>query len=119
MFGDSSINPQADIAKRLWQDPKDIPDALLPAKLVLVGHSQANYAIRGYIQSGALARERGFFQDEAVVPGSLLSAEGKQKIKDSPLGFYEWPVEKVVFINPPLKGSDMAWVLVYGEGTLV
>ena len=65
-----------------------------------------------------MARERDFFQDGGVVPDYLLSEAGKRKIKENPLGFYEWPVEKVVFINPPLKGSDVAWVLVYGEATL-
>ena len=118
LFGDKRINPE-DRSNRLWEKIEDIPDALLPSKLVVVGHSQANYAIRGYIQSGALARERDFFQDGEVVPDYLLSEVGKRKIQENPLGFYDWPVEKVVFINPPLKGSDMAWVLVYGEATLV
>ena len=113
LFGDSKINTIDPITKLpLWQKESEVPDALLPSKLVMLGHSQANYAIRGYIQSGALARERGFFQDGESVPDYLLSETGKRKIKENPLGFYEWPVEKVVFINPPLKGSDAAWVLV-------
>ena len=120
LYSDTQINKEDSVSrKKIWEFPKDIPDALLPSKLVVVGHSQANYAIRGYIQSGALARERDFFQDGEVVPDYLLSEVGKRKIQENPLGFYDWPVEKVVFINPPLKGSDMAWVLVYGGVTLV
>ena len=31
---------------------------------------------------------------------------------NNPLGFYEWPVEKVVFINPPLNGGSIHTVLI-------
>jgi len=50
------INP-IDPKLRIWNNIKDIPDVLLPSKLVMLAHSQGNVAVRGYIQSGALARQ--------------------------------------------------------------
>jgi hypothetical protein len=34
------------------------------------------------------------------------------EIKENPLGFYDWPVEKVVFVNPTLRGSTIrSWLI--------
>ena len=115
LFDDKNINPE----KTLWKDIQNVPDALLPPKLILMAHSQGNFAVRGYIQSGNLLSESNIFQrisDEMPdrLPEGLL-----KKYEANPLGFYDYPVEKVVFVNPPLKGSDMAWVLVYVEVPLV
>ncbi|NBV83312.1 hypothetical protein EBR57_04235, partial [bacterium] len=99
LFNNPNINP---ITNRMWTNVEYIPDALLPSKLVMLAHSQGNFAVRGYIQSGALAREEGFFDG---VPDSLLPPQSKALIKENPLGFYQYPVEKVVFINPVLRGG--------------
>jgi hypothetical protein len=108
LFGDSQINKEDLITKKkVWDDIKDVPDALIPPKLILMAHSQGNFAVRGYIQSGNLLRESNIFQrisDEMPdrLPETLL-----KKYEANPLGFYEYPVEKVVFINPVLRGGEI------------
>ena len=83
---------------KIVKDPLDPRlEAIVPKKVILMPHSMGNLSTRLYIYSNELAAEGKFFDK----------------------GFYKGDVEKVVFINPPLKGSDMAWVLVYGEATLV
>ena len=108
LFDDKDINPK-NRSMRLWEKIDAVPDALLPSKLVVVGHSQGNYAIRGYIQSGALSRE-GYFDnavEKGLVPEYLVS-----EMKGKARGFYEWPVEKAVFINPVLNGGSIHTVLI-------
>jgi len=36
-----------------------------------------------------------------------MTPEDLQKIKDNPLGFYNWPVEKVLFFNSVLNGAGV------------
>ncbi|NBV42527.1 hypothetical protein EBR96_07150 [bacterium] len=61
LFRNSAINL---LNNPIWEDENDIPDALLPSKLVMVSHSQGNIAVRGYLHSGQLARS-GFFDHMA------------------------------------------------------
>ena len=66
-------------------------EKLVPKKYVLMAHSMGGVSTRLYIYSNEMA------------------ASGDNAFDK---GFYEDDVAKVVFINPPLKGSDAAWVLV-------
>jgi hypothetical protein len=45
LFKDEKINPKLS----LWSFSEDIPTSLLPKKLVVLAHSQGNFAIRGYL----------------------------------------------------------------------
>ena len=106
LFNSESINPQN---FRIWNSVTDIPEVLLPEKLVMVAHSQGNFAVRGYIHSGDMAR-KGAFDDE--VGNNGFDEKELAKIKATPLGFYEWPVEKAVFVNPTLRGSTIrSWLV--------
>ena len=103
----SNANPD----QVIWNDPKDIPDALLPPKLVMIAHSQGNFAVRGYIQSGGLLKNSDIFKRISDREPNRLSAETLKKYEANPLGFYDYPVEKVVFINPVLRGSEVETLL--------
>ena len=111
LYNNSTINP---IGRRgqLWFNESDIPTALLPKKLVMLAHSQGNFATRGYIQSGALMEEKGYFTGQGMSDIGVSTALQEQ-IHANPLGFYTWPVEKVVFINPVLRGSSVRWYVLF------
>ena len=73
-------------------------DALAPKKHILLVHSMGGVSTRLYVYSNELAGTANNYFDR---------------------GFYEDDVSKIVFVGSPLEGTDMAWVLVYGEATLV
>jgi hypothetical protein len=101
--------------KRRWENSQDVPDNYLPSKIVFVTHSQGNYAVRGYLHSLAL-HQQGYFdqswQGEEVVPKSLWPEQAREKAKgneskETGYGNYTYPVEKVVYVSPTLRGSTM------------
>lgn len=108
LFNDPNINSNT---RRIWINAVDIPDALLPPKLVMIAHSQGNFAVRGYIQSGGLLKNSDIFKRISDTEPNRLSAELLKKYEGNPLGFYDYPVEKVVFINPVLRGSEVETLL--------
>ena len=94
----NKVNPKDSRSDKIIQkfnDPR--LDAVVPKKFILMPHSMGNLSTRLYIYSNELAAEGKFFDK----------------------GFYKGDVSKIVFVGSPLKGTDMAWVLVYGEATLV
>jgi len=94
----NKINHKDPNSPRIIKDPLDPRlEALVPKKFILMPHSMGNLSTRLYIYSNELS-EKGKFFDK---------------------GFYKGDVEKVVFLAAPLRGSDMAWVLVCCEVTLV
>ncbi|NBV83763.1 hypothetical protein EBR57_06560, partial [bacterium] len=103
-------NPASDL--KIWNTIDDIPDALLPTKLVMLAHSQGNFAVRGYIQSGGLARNSDIFDRISDMDKVRLSPEQVAAYRANPLGFYTYPVEKVVFINPVLRGGSIETFLI-------
>ena len=85
-----------DYAKRIADSNKNFDDAndvltkrpdLIPKKILFICHSMGNFAVRGYIMSDELAAR------------GLWGSEVKQ-------GFYRDDVDKVVFIDSVLKGSE-------------
>jgi hypothetical protein len=120
LFNDTDINPQLS----LWSFAEDIPKSLLPEKLVVLAHSQGNFAIRGYLQSGSLAKDENAFHNFSVpheeyhtdirglvgltktIP-PIMTPDQLTEIKENTLGFYDWPVEKVVFFNSVLNGAGV------------
>ncbi|NBV42032.1 hypothetical protein EBR96_04605, partial [bacterium] len=92
---------------QVWKNAEDIPNALLPSKLVMLAHSQGNFAVRGYIHSGSLLRKAHSFYPTAERSPDRLPQTLLDKYRENPLGFYEYPVEKVIFINPALNGGEI------------
>ena len=84
---ENPINP-LDPTKRLIQTISEIPEANVPKRFIFITHSMGNLSARLYIHSNELA------------------AQGKIFSK----GFYQNDVEKVVFLAPPLVGSDLATI---------
>ena len=71
---------------RIYQEIEDIPDTIVPKKFIFLGHSMSNMSMRLYVYSNELA-EKGKFFDK---------------------GFYKDDVEKIVFMAPPMEGTEMA-----------
>ena len=87
-IGDRSYhNPNPEMDGKSWLEKaridfeKDNPGKPIPSQYILITHSMGNYAARAYIYSDQLYKEGGFYKDD---------------------------VAKVVFITPPLLGSDAA-----------
>ena len=72
--------------RKIYEERQDIPDSIVPKKFIFLGHSMSNLSMRLYVYSNELA-EKGKFFDK---------------------GFYKDNVEKIVFMAPPLEGSEMA-----------
>ena len=56
--------------------------------------------------------EKGYFTGQGMSDIGVSTALQEQ-IHANPLGFYTWPVEKVVFINPVLRGSSVRWYVLF------
>jgi len=105
-LGDESYhNPQPLMEGKCWLKKarddfaKDNPGKTIPDKYILLTHSMGNFAARGYIYSEYLAGQEKYY--------GLTPSTEKYYAK----GFYKGDVDKVVFIAPPLLGSDMVMLL--------
>ena len=100
-----------DYAKRIADKSIDFDDAndvlkkrpdLIPKKIIFITHSMGNFAVRGYILSDELAARGAFDNVSGVTSRNAVWSESSVKNQ----GFYRGDVDKVVFVDPVLLGSE-------------